>query len=153
MHVTKYVDNTTETPLLQDLRVALMASDQWYRNYLETVKTEQLSESIPFVFTDGDKGGMSREEMLIHCWSCPWIDPVADTRLPHLKACKNPAQTMIHEKSDWGSEISATGSSLQRRGHNGQRDAVGPALSVLTSDFDFAPDHRLDADQVSAFAT
>ncbi|WP_234102526.1 hypothetical protein, partial [Streptomyces venezuelae] len=53
-------DNTTETPLLQDLRVALMASDQWYRNYLETVTTEQLSESIPFVFTDGDKGRMSR---------------------------------------------------------------------------------------------
>lgn len=59
-------DNTTETPLLQDLRVALTASDQWYGNYLETVTTEQLSESIPFVFTDGDKGSMSREEMLIH---------------------------------------------------------------------------------------
>ncbi|QNH24198.1 hypothetical protein G4Q83_04720 [Xanthomonas theicola] len=54
------------TPLLQDLPVALTASDQWYRNYLETVTTEQLPESIPFAFTDGDKGHMSREEMLIH---------------------------------------------------------------------------------------
>jgi len=27
---------------------------------------EQLSERLPFVFTDGDKGGMSRAEMLLH---------------------------------------------------------------------------------------
>ena len=59
-------DNTPEAPSLQDLRVALAASDQWYRNYLETVTTDQLSESISFVFTDGDRGCMSRVEMLIH---------------------------------------------------------------------------------------
>lgn len=59
-------DNSPEPPALHDLHEALTASDQWYRNYLETVTLEQLSESIPFFFTDGDKGCMSREEMLTH---------------------------------------------------------------------------------------
>ncbi len=59
-------DNTQDTPSLQDLRVAVAASDRWYLAYLETVTPEQLSESVPFVFTDGDKGYMSREEMLTH---------------------------------------------------------------------------------------
>lgn len=45
----------------------------------------------------------------------PWIDPAADARLPHLQTCKNRAQTMIHEESDWGSEISATVSPRHRR--------------------------------------
>lgn len=59
-------DNTLETPSLEELRAALAASDRWYLDYLETVTPEQLSESVPFVFTDGDKGCMSREEMLTH---------------------------------------------------------------------------------------
>jgi len=59
-------DNTEETPQPKDLRAALAASDRWFLDYLETVTPEQLSERLPFVFTDGDKGCMSREEMLIH---------------------------------------------------------------------------------------
>lgn len=59
-------DNTAETPSLEDLRTALTTSDLWYRRYLETVTTEQLEESVPFVFTDGDRGCMSRQEMLTH---------------------------------------------------------------------------------------
>ncbi|GKS77364.1 DinB family protein [Acidovorax sp. SUPP950] len=59
-------DNTADTPPLRDLRAALTASDEWYQNFLETVTPEQLSESVSFVFTDGDRGCMSREEMLTH---------------------------------------------------------------------------------------
>lgn len=58
--------NTAETPALADLRTAVSASDQWYLNYLEQLSSEQLSISIPFIFTDGDKGSMTPEEMLLH---------------------------------------------------------------------------------------
>lgn len=59
-------DNTPQTPSLTDLRVAVAASDRWYLEYVEEVTPQLLSESVPFVFTDGDAGYMSREEMLTH---------------------------------------------------------------------------------------
>jgi len=59
-------DNTVDTPEPGDLRMAMAASDRWYLDYLETVTPELLSEAVPFLFTDGDKGCMSREEMLAH---------------------------------------------------------------------------------------
>jgi uncharacterized damage-inducible protein DinB len=59
-------DNTPGTPALKDLRADVIASDEWYLDYLETITTERLSEPLPFVFTDGDRGYMSREEMLTH---------------------------------------------------------------------------------------
>jgi len=59
-------DNTPETPALPDLHAMLTASDQWYLEYLETIDPERLCEALPFVFTDGDKGCMTRQEMLLH---------------------------------------------------------------------------------------
>lgn len=59
-------DNTPDTPSLQDLRAAVAALDRWYLDYIETATPEQLAESVPFSFTDGDKGFMTREEMLTH---------------------------------------------------------------------------------------
>ncbi|MEP7455090.1 DinB family protein [Phyllobacterium sp. SB3] len=59
-------DNTPETPALAELRAAVSASDQWYLDYLAQLGDEQLSKPIPFIFTDGDKGSMTREEMLLH---------------------------------------------------------------------------------------
>lgn len=59
-------DNTPDTPTLKALRETVTASDRWYLAYVETVSAQQLSESVPFVFTDGDAGYMSREEMLGH---------------------------------------------------------------------------------------
>ncbi|MGC4077431.1 MAG: DinB family protein [Rubrivivax sp.] len=41
-------------------------TDQWYRNYVAAASDAQLKESVPFVFTDGDRGSMTREEMLLH---------------------------------------------------------------------------------------
>ena len=59
-------DNTDETPSLGELRAAVKSSDQWYLDYIHSVSPENLSEAIPFTFTDGDKGYMTREEMLTH---------------------------------------------------------------------------------------
>lgn len=59
-------DNTQDTPDLADLRTAVTAMDRWYLDYLETATPSLLSAAVPFVFTDGDKGCMTREEMLTH---------------------------------------------------------------------------------------
>ena len=59
-------DNTEETPTLDTLRTALSESDRWYCDYLRRSPAAELSEKIAFTFTDGDKGFMSREEMLTH---------------------------------------------------------------------------------------
>lgn len=59
-------DNPAETPTLNQLRSSIAATDRWYLQYLETVTQAQLAESTAFRFTDGDKGHMSREEMLAH---------------------------------------------------------------------------------------
>lgn len=59
-------DNTIETPTLDELRADVTSSDQWYLDYLRSVSPADLAETIPFAFTDGDKGYMAREEMLTH---------------------------------------------------------------------------------------
>lgn len=59
-------DNLEETPALVELRAAVLSSDQWYIDYLRTTPPAILSEAVAFTFTDGDKGYMTREEMLIH---------------------------------------------------------------------------------------
>ncbi len=59
-------DNTVETPPLDELRTAVAATDRWYQDYVQTVSPEALSEAIAFSFTDGDKGCMTRQEMLLH---------------------------------------------------------------------------------------
>lgn len=59
-------DNTPETPTLAALHAELATVDRWYLDYVQTVTSAELSESIPFTFTDGDRGYMTREEMLMH---------------------------------------------------------------------------------------
>ena len=58
--------NTTETPSLEALRDGVAMLDAWYVDYSADLSPEQLAENIAFTFTDGDKGVMSREEMLAH---------------------------------------------------------------------------------------
>lgn len=57
---------TEETPSLSELRTSVTASDQWFLDYLKGVSPEELDKTIAFRFTDGDKGAMSRQEMLLH---------------------------------------------------------------------------------------
>lgn len=59
-------DNTAETPALEDLCTAVAASDRWYGDFVGRAMPDQLSQPVAFTFTDGDKGYMTREEMLIH---------------------------------------------------------------------------------------
>jgi len=59
-------DNTPDTPELGALRSELATVDRWYLDYLRTATASMLGESVPFVFTDGDSGYMTREEMLTH---------------------------------------------------------------------------------------
>jgi uncharacterized damage-inducible protein DinB len=59
-------DNTPETPGLSELAAAVAASDRWYLDYLEGVSEVELAETIAFTFTDGDRGCMSRQEILTH---------------------------------------------------------------------------------------
>lgn len=59
-------DNLEEIPALHDLKAAVTTSDQWYLDYLHKASSTTLSELVAFTFTDGDKGYMTREEMLTH---------------------------------------------------------------------------------------
>lgn len=59
-------DNTPDTPELGHLRAETARIDGWYLEYAETVSLSALGESVPFTFTDGDNGYMTREEMLTH---------------------------------------------------------------------------------------
>ena len=58
--------NTAETPTLEALRDEVAASDRWYVDYIGTLTPQALAESVDFMFTDGQPGRMSREEMLAH---------------------------------------------------------------------------------------
>lgn len=58
--------NTTETPTLDELRQVVAESDRWYLDYVAALPAERLPENLPFTFTDGAQGRMSREEMLAH---------------------------------------------------------------------------------------
>lgn len=55
-----------DVPDLADLRMATAALDRWYLDYGRRIPPERLVEMVSFTFTDGDKGFMSREEMLTH---------------------------------------------------------------------------------------
>lgn len=59
-------DNTPDTPEPRALRAALAEVDRWYLDHLETISEQALAEPIAFTFTDGDKGCMTRQEMLTH---------------------------------------------------------------------------------------
>lgn len=59
-------DNTPDTPELEVLHSDLARVDAWFLEYVDAAAPSVLSESVPFAFTDGDKGYMTREEMLTH---------------------------------------------------------------------------------------
>ncbi|WP_421401731.1 DinB family protein [Agrobacterium fabrum] len=59
-------DNTEATPQLDDLAKDVAALDGWYLDYIEKTPPALLGEFVGFTFTDGDKGYMSRAEMISH---------------------------------------------------------------------------------------
>jgi uncharacterized damage-inducible protein DinB len=58
--------NTVATPSLAQLRSDVEATDAWFLRYVSSVTAPQLSEVLDFSFTDGERGRMSREEILLH---------------------------------------------------------------------------------------
>ena len=58
--------NTKETPSLGQLRGDVEATDAWYLKYVSSLGVAEAAEVLDFTFTDGDKGHMSREEILLH---------------------------------------------------------------------------------------
>jgi uncharacterized damage-inducible protein DinB len=58
--------NTQDTPSLSQLHSDVEATDIWYENYVARLTEPALLEVLPFTFTDGDTGKMTREEILLH---------------------------------------------------------------------------------------
>lgn len=58
--------NTPETPTLAALRTTIGTLDAWYLDYVASLSQHDAEARLSFNFVDGDKGQMSREEMLLH---------------------------------------------------------------------------------------
>jgi uncharacterized damage-inducible protein DinB len=58
--------NLREMPALSVLATDIRHSDREYVDYVAALDRATLSEPVDFVFTDGARGRMSREEMLMH---------------------------------------------------------------------------------------
>ena len=58
--------NTKETPSLAQLRSDVEATDAWYLNHVCELSEPALAQVLDFTFADGDRGRMSREEILLH---------------------------------------------------------------------------------------
>lgn len=63
---TYQATNTHETPTLDQLVKRISDSDKWYEHYVSHLPELHLEERISFSFTDGDKGSMTRQEILFH---------------------------------------------------------------------------------------
>lgn len=54
------------TPGLPELREIVKSTDDWYLQFVRGLSAERLAREVNFTFTDGDRGSMSCEEMLLH---------------------------------------------------------------------------------------
>ena len=61
--------NTDATPSVDELQFAAAETDAWYEHYVAALPEAALSEEMAFAFTDGDRGLMTREEILFHVLS------------------------------------------------------------------------------------
>jgi uncharacterized damage-inducible protein DinB len=60
---TNWID---DAPPIAQLSSGMRDTDRWYIDYVSRLSPAALEETIDFVFTDGARGRMSREEMLAH---------------------------------------------------------------------------------------
>jgi len=58
--------NTQDHPPLEELWQMQRAIDEWYINYASNISETAAREMINFNFVDGEKGAMSRAEMILH---------------------------------------------------------------------------------------
>jgi uncharacterized damage-inducible protein DinB len=57
---------SSHPPSLAQLSSDIRDTDGWYVEYISHLSPKELEEVIDFIFTDGARGRMSREEMLAH---------------------------------------------------------------------------------------
>lgn len=58
--------NTETVPELGELDRRLTASNEWLRDYVGAATPDRLREPICFAFTDGQRGSLTREEVIFH---------------------------------------------------------------------------------------
>jgi uncharacterized damage-inducible protein DinB len=58
--------NTDPTPSLDQLWMDVADTDAWFVDYVASLADADLAETLDFTFTDGERGRMSREEILLH---------------------------------------------------------------------------------------
>lgn len=58
--------HSERTPSLPELREIVSSTDDWYIQHASSISAERLKHRVHFTFTDGDRGAMSCEEMLLH---------------------------------------------------------------------------------------
>lgn len=58
--------NPPDCPPFARLRDAQAQMDRWYLAYAEALEPARMEEVVEFAFIDGDRGAMTREEILLH---------------------------------------------------------------------------------------
>lgn len=58
--------NPPDCPPFARLRAAQEEMDRWYLAYVDGLDPSQATEVVQFAFIDGDRGSMTREEILLH---------------------------------------------------------------------------------------
>lgn len=58
--------NTEQVPDLAELDQRLMASNDWFSSYVADADVSALQGRLSFLFVDGNRGTMTREEILFH---------------------------------------------------------------------------------------
>lgn len=58
--------NPEKCPSLEKIWLSQQKMDEWYTSYSEQLSIDELNEKIDFKFMNGDKGIMTRNEILLH---------------------------------------------------------------------------------------
>ena len=80
-------------PDLENLAQRLSESDDWLQSYARSLEPEQRTESIHFQFVDGQRGTLSREEVLYHLINHGTYHRGAIGRTLELADARRPADT------------------------------------------------------------
>lgn len=89
-------DNTVATPTIAELRTAIAAADAWLVEYAAGATSEELAREIGFEFTDGDRGCMRAEEILLHLLTHGNIHRGMAERVLAVHGLDRPADTFTH---------------------------------------------------------
>lgn len=91
-----HADNTVETPSLGALKASMAHTDGWLAEYVAGASQEELAREIDFVFTDGDRGRMRVEEILLHLLTHGNIHRGMATRVLAERGLDRPEDTFTH---------------------------------------------------------